>query len=123
MKKHRGMKLACAYALYGMLAFAPVMVAVALSLFALTTILSWNLYGSRCCEYLFGSTKAALVYKLLFLPMIIVGATMDLQLAWDIADTLNGLMAIPNLIGVLLLSPVVVKLTREYFAQQRKPRV
>ena len=75
---------------------ASVVVAVALSLFALTTILSWNLYGSRCCEYLFGSTKAALVYKLVFLPMILVGATMDLQLAWDISDTLNGLMAIPT---------------------------
>jgi len=102
---------------------ASVVIAVALSLFALTTILSWNLYGSRCCEYLFGSTKASLVYKILFLPMVIMGATMDLQLAWDISATLNGLMAIPNLIAVLLLSPVVVKLTREYFSNQRKLKV
>ncbi|MBE6990462.1 MAG: sodium:alanine symporter family protein [Ruminococcaceae bacterium] len=100
-----------------------VVIAVALSLFALTTILSWNLYGSRCCEYLFGSARAALIYKLLFLPVVVMGATMDLQLAWDISDTLNGLMAIPNLIGVLLLSPVVVKLTREYFARQRGPKL
>ncbi|MBQ9392483.1 MAG: sodium:alanine symporter family protein [Oscillospiraceae bacterium] len=102
---------------------ASVVVAVALTLFALTTILSWNLYGSRCCEYLFGSTKASLVYKILFLPVVVMGATMDLQLAWDISDTLNGLMAIPNLIGVLLLSPVVVKLTREYFAKEKLPKV
>ncbi len=85
--------------------------------------MSWNLYGSRCCEYLFGSTKASLVYKILFLPVVIMGATMDLQLAWDISDTLNGLMAIPNLIAVLLLSPVVVKLTREYFSNQRRLKV
>lgn len=96
-----------------------VIIAVALTLFATTTILSWNLYGSRCCEYLFGSTKASLVYKILFLPVILAGATMDLQLAWDISDTLNGLMAIPNLIAVLLLSPVVCKLTREYFDKQK----
>jgi AGCS family alanine or glycine:cation symporter len=96
-----------------------VIIAVALTLFATTTILSWNLYGSRCCEYLFGSTKASLVYKILFLPIIICGATMDLQLAWDISDTLNGMMAIPNLVAVLLLCPVVFKLTREYFDKQK----
>ena len=101
---------------------ASVVVAVALSLFALATILSWNLYGSRCCEYLFGSAKASLVYKLIFLPVVVLGAIMDLKLAWSISDTLNGLMAIPNLVGVLLLSPVVVKLTREYFARQQGPR-
>lgn len=99
---------------------ASVIIAVALTLFATTTILSWNLYGSRCCEYLFGTPKASLVYKVLFLPVILAGATMDLQLAWDISDTLNGLMAIPNLIAVLLLSPVVCKLTKEYFDREKK---
>ena len=94
---------------------ATVAVAIALSLFAFSTILSWGLYGSRTAEYLFGA-KAVKPYQVIFCLMCIVGTTIDLSLAWDIADTLNGLMAIPNLIGVLLLSPVVFKLTKEYFA-------
>ncbi len=94
---------------------ATVAVAIALSLFAFSTILSWGLYGSRTAEFLFGS-KAVKPYQVIFSLICIVGTTMDLGLAWDIADTLNGLMAIPNLIGVLLLSPVVFKLTKEYFA-------
>ena len=98
--------------------FSSFIIAIALALFALTTIISWNLYGSRCCEYLLGS-KAAMVYKVLFLPVIIMGATMDLTLAWNISDTLNGLMAIPNLLALLALSPVVFKLTKEYFAEKR----
>ena len=89
-------------------------VAVALSLFALTTILSWSLYGSRCCEYLLG-TNAVKVYQVLFVAVILVGATLKLQLVWDIADTLNGFMAIPNLIALLGLSGVVIKLTKEHF--------
>ena len=97
--------------------FSSFIIAIALALFALTTIISWNLYGSRCCEYLLGS-KAAMVYKVLFLPVIIMGATMDLTLAWNISDTLNGLMAIPNLIALLALCPVVFKLTREYFSNK-----
>ena len=60
-----------------------------------------------------------MVYKVLFLPVIIMGATMDLTLAWNISDTLNGLMAIPNLIALLALCPVVFKLTKEYFAEKR----
>ena len=95
---------------------ATVAVAVALSLFAFSTILSWGLYGSRTAEYLFGS-KAVKPYQVIFCLICIVGTTIDLGLAWDIADTLNGLMAIPNLIGVLLLSPVVFKLTKEYFGK------
>jgi AGCS family alanine or glycine:cation symporter len=59
-----------------------------------------------------------MVYKVLFLPVIIMGATMDLTLAWNISDTLNGLMAIPNLIALLALCPVVFKLTREYFSNK-----
>ncbi|MGM9662924.1 MAG: alanine/glycine:cation symporter family protein [Oscillospiraceae bacterium] len=95
---------------------ATVAVAIALSLFAFSTILSWGLYGSRTAEYLFGS-KIVKPYQVVFCLICIVGTTIDLSLAWDIADTLNGLMAIPNLIGVLLLSPVVFKLTKEYFAE------
>ena len=95
---------------------ATVSVAIALSLFAFSTILSWGLYGSRTAEFLFGA-KAVKPYQVIFCLVCIVGTTIDLSLAWDIADTLNGLMAIPNLVGVLLLSPVVFKLTKEYFAK------
>ena len=90
-------------------------IAVGISLFALSTVLSWGLYGTRCCEYIFG-TKFNKVYQMIFVIVCVIGATMDLGLAWDIADTLNGLMAIPNLIALLGLSGVVVQLTKEYFA-------
>ena len=90
-------------------------VAVGISLFALSTILSWSLYGSRCCEFLLGH-KVTLVYQILFVFVVIIGATLDLELVWNIADTLNGFMAIPNLIALLGLSGVVIKLTKEYFA-------
>ena len=89
-------------------------VAVAISLFALSTILSWSLYGTRCCEFLLGH-KATLVYQVLFVCIVVIGATLDLELVWNIADTLNGFMAIPNLIALLALSGVVVKLTKEHF--------
>ena len=92
-------------------------VAVGISLFALSTILSWSLYGTRCFEYLFG-VKASIAYKVLFIIVVVIGATLELSLVWDIADTLNGLMAIPNLIAVLGLSGVVIKLTKEHFAQK-----
>ena len=91
-------------------------IAIGLSLFALSTVLSWGLYGTRCWEFILG-TKAIKPYQIIFTLIVIVGATMDLGLAWDIADTLNGLMAIPNLIGILALSGVVVKTTREFFAK------
>lgn len=93
-----------------------VIVAIGITLFALSTVLSWGLYGSRCCEFLFG-TKSIKIYQVIFVLIVIVGATMNLSLAWNIADTLNGLMAIPNLIALVALSGVVVKLTREHFAQ------
>jgi len=89
---------------------------VGISLFALSTILSWSLYGSRCFEYLFGG-KGVRYYQILFVLLIIVGATLKLDLVWDIAETLNGFMALPNLIALLGLSGVVVKLTKDYFNQ------
>lgn len=92
-----------------------VIVAVCLTLFAISTILTWGLYGTRCFEFLFGS-RATKVYQIIFAVMVVVGATMKIQIAWNIADTLNGLMAIPNLIALLALSPLVVKLTRDHFA-------
>lgn len=97
--------------------FGSLLIAVALALFALSTVLSWGLYGSRCVEGLFG-TKAIRVYQVVFVLVVVVGATMDLSLAWSIADTLNGLMAIPNLVGLIGLSGVVVKLTRDHFSQK-----
>ena len=93
--------------------------AVGLLLFATSTILGWALYGTRCIEFLFGS-KAVRPYQMIFILIIVAGAASDLTLVWDISDTLNGLMAIPNLIAVLLLSPVVVKLTQEHFGGLRK---
>ncbi len=90
-------------------------VAICLSLFAISTVLTWALYGTRCVEFLFGY-KASKVYQVIFCLFACIAGTTSLQLAWDIADTLNGLMAIPNLIAVALLSPVVFKLTKEYFS-------
>ena len=96
--------------------FGSTLVAVGITLFALSTILSWSLYGTRCCEFLLGS-KAARIYQVLFVAVILVGASLKLDLVWNIADTLNGFMAVPNLIALLGLSPVVIKLTKEHFAK------
>ena len=92
-----------------------VAVAICLSLFALSTVLAWALYGTRCIEYLFGH-KATRIYQVIFCLFACIAGTVKLDLAWAIADTLNGLMAIPNLVGLAFLSPVVVKLTKEYFS-------
>ena len=93
--------------------------AVAMCCFAFSTILGWGLYGTRCIEFLFGS-KVNKPFMVLYSLVAIVGATMDLGLMWSIAETFNGLMAIPNLIAVFLLSGVVVKLVKEYFAGEGK---
>ena len=90
--------------------------AIALVCFAFSTILGWGLYGTRCLEFLFGS-KVNKPFMIAYSLVAIVGATMDLGLLWGIADTFNGLMAIPNLIGLFLLSPVVFRLIKEYFAK------
>lgn len=93
-------------------------IAVGLSLFALSTILSWSLYGARCCEFLFGKASriATLVYKVLFCVVLIIGSTLGLDLVWLIGDALNGLMALPNLVALLLLSGTVLRITKEFFA-------
>ena len=92
-----------------------VFTAIAMCCFAFSTIIGWGLYGSRCIEFLFG-VKANKPFMLVYALVAIVGATMNLGLMWSIAETFNGLMVIPNLIAVFLLSGVVVKLVREYFA-------
>ena len=96
--------------------FGPAFIAIAILLFAFSTVLGWSHYGSKACEYLFG-TKSTMVYKIAFVLMIFIGCTMNLGLAWDLSDTFNGLMAIPNLIGVTALSPVVMKITKNYVAR------
>ncbi|UXI00039.1 alanine/glycine:cation symporter family protein [Photobacterium sp. TY1-4] len=94
--------------------WGPMMVSVGLMFFAFTTILGWNYYGERCVTYLFG-VKAILPYKLFFLVLIGGGAFLQLDMIWLIADIVNGLMAIPNLIGLILLREVVIGETRQYF--------
>lgn len=96
--------------------FGPAFIAIAILLFAFSTVLGWSHYGSKACEYLFG-TKSTIVYKIAFVLMIFIGCTMNLGLAWDLSDTFNGLMAIPNLIGVIALSPIVMKITKNYVAR------
>ena len=88
-------------------------VAIAILLFAFTTVLGWNHYGSKAWEYLF-SVKSKIVYSLLHLAMILCGALMTSSLAWDISDTFNGMMMIPNLIGVITLSGLVCRITKNY---------
>ncbi len=88
-------------------------VAIALLLFAFSTMLGWSHYGTKAFEYLFG-TKATLFYKVVFVAAIFGGATMGENLAWELSDTFNGMMMIPNLIGVLVLSPMVYKCTKNY---------
>lgn len=99
--------------------FAGKALAIAVLLFAFSTVLGWSFYGTKSMEYLFG-TKSTIIYKIVFVLFIVVGATMNLGLAWEIADTLNGLMAVPNLIGVLLLSGMVVKITRNFLNRKVK---
>lgn len=94
-----------------------VITAVAICCFAFSTMIGWGLYGARCIEFLFGS-KVHKPFMLVYSLVAIVGATMDLGLMWSIAETFNGLMVIPNLIAVFLLSGVVVRLVKEYFEKE-----
>ncbi|MCH5256633.1 MAG: alanine:cation symporter family protein [Lachnospiraceae bacterium] len=88
-------------------------IAIAVMLFAFSTVLGWSHYGTKACEFLFGE-KFTIVYRVIFVIAIFGGAVMGDNLAWDLADTFNGLMMIPNLIGVLVLSPLVYKITMNY---------
>lgn len=97
----------------------PILVSVGLLFFAFTTILGWNYYGERCVVYLFG-TKAILPYKVVFIALVFSGAYLKLDMIWLIADIVNGLMAIPNLIGLIALRQVVIAETRIFF-EKLKP--
>ncbi|MBE6587182.1 MAG: alanine:cation symporter family protein [Ruminococcaceae bacterium] len=94
-------------------------IAVAMFLFAFTTVLGWSHYGSKAWEYLFGA-KSTIVFRIIHVCTIIFGAVLTSSLAWDISDTFNGLMMIPNLIGVLVMLPLVVKITKNYVDRKVK---
>ena len=94
------------------------LLAIAITLFAFSTVLGWSYYGTKSAEYLFGNI-GAIIYKLLFIAFIVVGSVMNLNLVWDISDTLNGLMALPNLIGVVLLSGTLVSITKNYYDRKK----
>ncbi|PXW80803.1 AGCS family alanine or glycine:cation symporter [Ruegeria sp. P4] len=95
--------------------FGGYLIAIALSIFAFTTILGWSYYGEKCVGYLLGA-KVLIGYRILWIVAIYFGATADLGFIWLLADTLNAMMAIPNLIALILLSPVVFAVTKEFFA-------
>ncbi len=88
-------------------------IAIAMFLFAFTTVLGWSHYGSKAWEYLFGA-KTTIVFKIIHVCTVVLGAILTSSLAWDISDTFNGLMMIPNLVGVVVLMPLVVKITKNY---------
>ncbi len=97
--------------------FAGKLIAIAVSLFAFSTVLGWSYYGVKSIEYL-GGKLATTIYKILYIAFIVIGSTIKLELAWNISDTLNGLMALPNLIGLIFLWKVVIKILKNY--NQRK---
>ena len=96
-------------------------VAIAMFLFAFTTVLGWSHYGSKAWEYLFGA-KTTVIFRIVHVCTIIFGAVLTSSLAWDISDTFNGLMMIPNLIGVLFMLPLVVKITNNYIDRKIKKK-
>lgn len=100
--------------------FGPILLTVSLTLFAFTTILGWSYYGERCFEFLFG-VKGMNGYRTVFVAMVLLGAFLKLEVVWIIADIVNGLMAIPNLITLLALSPIIVSETKKYFEHINSP--
>lgn len=101
--------------------FGPMIVTIGLSLFALSTILGWAYYGEVSLGFLFGN-KAIIPYRIAYVIFVFLGANMDLGLAWTIANILNGLMALPNLIALIALSPVLVKLSKDFFKDPERIR-
>ena len=99
--------------------FGTVVFSLILPLFAFTTILSWAYYGEKSFEFIFGK-KYSIIFKVIYVALVIVGALTSVSLVWDMADFFNGLMAIPNLIGLFFLGGVVTRITRNYFDRQKK---
>lgn len=102
--------------------FGSIFLSIAITLFAFSTILGWSYYGERAFEYLFG-LKYVGIYKAVFICLTIVGCVAGLELVWDISDTFNGLMAIPNLIGILFLSPHVFRESRSYLERRKRGEI
>lgn len=96
-----------------------VLVAISTALFAYSTLIGWNYYGEKAMEYLFGE-KAVKIYRVVFTVVVMVGATVSLEFVWNFSDLANGLMAIPNLIGLLLLSNIIKEETERYFSNTKK---
>ena len=94
-------------------------IAIAMFFFAFTTVLGWSHYGSKAWEYLFGA-KTTYIFRIIHVCTVIFGAILSSSLAWDISDTFNGLMMITNLIGVVVMSPLVVKITKNYINRRIK---
>ena len=103
----------------GALPYGDIILCLCVALFAFTTMLGWSYYGERCAEFLLGP-RVITPFRVLWVIGIFVGTQMSLELVWKMTDALNGLMAIPNLIALLLLSPIVFKLTREYFEKENR---
>ena len=101
--------------------FAALFVAIALMLFAFSTVLGWSLYGTRCVQYLFGH-KGIRIFQVIFILVVVVGCVSPLEFVWDVADTFNGLMAIPNFIGLFALSGVVAMETKKFFSDKNNLR-
>ncbi len=99
--------------------FGKYAVTVALALFAFTTILGWCVYGERCVMYIFGH-KASMPFRVIFCLVVPIGAVFPLNFVWDFSDLANGLMALPNLVALLLLSPIVFKLAREHMEERKR---
>jgi AGCS family alanine or glycine:cation symporter len=97
------------------LPFGDIILSICIVLFAFTTMLGWSYYGERCAEFLLGP-KVIVPFRVLWVIGVFLGTQMSLDLVWKMSDALNGMMAIPNLIALILLAPVVFRLTREYFA-------
>ncbi len=97
--------------------FGSYLVAISLAIFAFTTIVGWSVYGERCATYLFGA-KAVIPFRIIFVLVLPIGATMELNFVWLLSDTLNAMMAIPNLIALGVLSPVVYAATKHYFVRE-----
>lgn len=110
-----GTELAISSFSQGLGSLAPHAISFSLLFFAFLSLLGWSFYGEKCLEYILKTDKFNFIYKILFSCIIVVGATSDIKLVWDISDALNGLMAIPNIIALLFLSNVVIKTTRDYF--------
>lgn len=104
-----------------MLPFGGSLLSICIALFAFTTMLGWSYYGERCAQFLLGA-KVVIPFRVLWVIGVFIGTQMSLGLVWKMSDALNGMMAIPNLLALLLLSPVVFKLTKQYFQQEHTVR-